>query len=60
MNFSDKTLVKKLLIVLVIKLAALVVLWGFFVRGQHVKVDSHSVATQFLVPAPTQAKGTQP
>jgi hypothetical protein len=60
MNFSDKTLVKKLVVVLVIKLVALVALWWFFVREQHVQVDSNSVTTQFLAPAPTQAKGTQP
>jgi len=60
MNFSDKTLVKKLIVVLVIKLTALVALWWFFVREQHVQVDSNSVTTQFLAPAPTQAKGTQP
>ena len=60
MNFSDKTLVKKLIFVLVIKLTALVALWWFFVREQHVQVDSNSVTTQFLAPAPTQAKGTQP
>jgi hypothetical protein len=60
MNLSDKTLVKKLVTVLVIKLVALVALWWFFVRDQHVPVDGNRVATQFLVPAPTKAKGTQP
>lgn len=60
MNLSDKTLVKKLATVLVIKLVALVALWWFFVRDQHVPVDGNRVTTQFLVPAPTKAKGTQP
>lgn len=60
MNLSDKTLVKKLTTVLVIKLVALVALWWFFVRDQHVPVDGNRVAIQFLVPAPTKAKGTQP
>ncbi|MDZ7920188.1 cytochrome oxidase putative small subunit CydP [Rhodoferax sp.] len=60
MNLSDKTLVKKLIIVLAIKLVALMGLWWLFVREQHVPVDSNSVSTQFLAPALTQAKGTQP
>jgi hypothetical protein len=60
MNLSDQTLVKKLAIVLVLKLAVLVALWWFFVRDQRVPVDSSSVASQFLTPDPTSAKESKP
>jgi hypothetical protein len=48
MNFQDKTLVKKLALVLVIKLAVLMALWWFFVREQHVVMSGDDVATQLL------------
>ncbi len=48
MNFQDKTLVKKLAVVLVVKLAVLMALWWFFVREQHVVVSGDDVATQLL------------
>lgn len=48
MNFQDKTLVKKLALVLVVKLAVLMALWWFFVREQHVVVSGDDVATQLL------------
>ncbi len=48
MNFQDKTLVKKLAVVLVIKLAVLMALWWFFVREQHVAVNGDAVASQLL------------
>jgi hypothetical protein len=48
MNFQDKTLVRKLAVVLVIKLAVLMALWWFFVREQHVVVSGDDVATQLL------------
>jgi hypothetical protein len=48
MNFQDKTLVKKLAVVLVIKLAVLMALWWFFVRDRHVVVNGDDVATQLL------------
>ena len=56
MNFSDKTLVKKLAVVLVLKLAVLVALWWVFVREQHVAVDENNVAAQFLTPVSTKAQ----
>lgn len=60
MNLPDKILLRKLTIVLVVKLAVLMALWWFFVREHRVSVDGNSVATQFLAPAPTGAKGTRP
>jgi hypothetical protein len=48
MNFQDKSLVRKLAVVLVIKLAVLMALWWFFVREQHVAVNGDDVATQLL------------
>ena len=48
MNFQDKTLAKKLALVLVVKLAVLMALWWFFVREQHVVVSGDDVATQLL------------
>ena len=51
-----KTLVRKLAIVLVLKLAVLVALWWGFVREQHISVDGASVAAQFLQSVP-QGKG---
>jgi hypothetical protein len=57
MRFSDQTLVKKLAIVLVFKLAILMALWWVFVRDARVPVDGNSVATQFLQPAaPTEER----
>ncbi|WP_296497153.1 cytochrome oxidase putative small subunit CydP [Rhodoferax sp.] len=53
----DKTLVRKLAVVLVIKLAVLVALWWGFVREQRVTVDTNSVAAQFLQSTPIPAKG---
>ena len=48
MTFQDKTLVRKLAVVLIIKLAVLMALWWFFVREQHVVVSGDDVATQLL------------
>lgn len=53
MNLADKTLVKKLVYVLVIKLILLIALWWFFIRDQKVMVDENSVANQFLSPVST-------
>ena len=53
MNLADKTLVKKLVYVLVIKLILLIALWWFFIRDQKVAVDENSVANQFLSPVST-------
>lgn len=57
MNFLNKTLVRKLAVVLVLKLIVLMALWWFFVREQQVKVDGNSVAAQFLQSAPHPAQG---
>ena len=48
----DKSLVRKLAVVLLIKLAVLAALWWFFVRDQRVAVNSEGVAAQFLQSAP--------
>lgn len=56
MNFQDRTLVRKLAVVLVIKLAVLMALWWFFVRDQRVSVDGEGVATQLLGPDKTNSK----
>ena len=60
MNFSDKTLVRKLAIVLVLKLTVLMALWWFFVRENRVTVDECSAATQFLTSTPDTTPRTQP
>lgn len=48
MTSQDKTLVKKLLIAVLIKLVVLVALWWGFVREQRVTVDTETAATQLL------------
>lgn len=48
MNPQDKTLVRKLAVVFVIKLAVLTALWWGFVRDQRVVVDDHGVAAQLM------------
>lgn len=48
MTPADKTLVKKLVIAVLIKLAVLVALWWGFVREQRVVVDAETAATQLL------------
>jgi hypothetical protein len=53
----NKTLAKKLAVVLVIKLAVLVALWWGFVREQRVTLDADSVAAQFLQSPGTPAQG---
>jgi hypothetical protein len=58
MHFSDKSLLRKLALVLVLKLAILLALWWVFVREQGVAVDGNSVAAQFLQPAAKTAEGT--
>jgi hypothetical protein len=54
----DKTLVRKLAVVLVIKLAVLTALWWSFVREQRVAVDGERVAAQFLQGVP-KAQGVK-
>jgi hypothetical protein len=48
----DRSLIRKLAMVLLIKLALLTALWWVFVREQRVMVNSESVAAQFLHRAP--------
>ena len=55
----DKTLTKKLAVVLALKLAVLLALWLGFVRDQRVTVDAERVAAQLLLTAPT-VKGLKP
>jgi hypothetical protein len=52
MNLPDRTLVRKLAVVLVIKLFVLVGLWWGFVREERVAVSPESAAAQMLGPAP--------
>jgi len=60
MNFSDKSLVRKLALVLVLKLAVLVALWWVFVRDQRVLVNAESVAAQYRAPVLATEKGSKP
>jgi len=53
----DKTLVRKLALVLLIKLAVLFLLWWGFVRVQQVQTDGDSVAAQFLHSSGIAAQG---
>lgn len=58
MGLQDQTLLRKLAVVLVIKLAVLTALWWGFVREQRVPVDTDSAAQQMLGsrPAPTSTE----
>jgi hypothetical protein len=56
----DKTLTKKLALVLLLKLALMLVLWWGFVREQRVTVDADKVAVQLLQGVPTLARGVKP
>ena len=58
MYFSDQTLLKKLALVLVLKLAILLAIWWVFVRQQSVAVDASGVAAQLLQPAVDSTQGT--
>ena len=60
MHFSDKSLVRKLAIVLVLKLTVLMALWWFFIRENRVAVDENSAATQLLTSTPDTTPRTQP
>ena len=57
MKPPDKTLMRKLALVLLIKLAVLFLLWWGFVRVQHVQTDGDSVAAQFLHSTRIPAQG---
>jgi len=48
MTPQDKTLVRKLVIAVLIKLVVLVALWWGFVREQRVTVDAETATTQLL------------
>jgi len=56
----EKTLTKKLAVVLVLKLVVLLALWWGFVREQRVTLDADRVAAQFLQPIATPAEGAKP
>lgn len=56
MNPLDRTLVRKLAIVLVIKLAVLVGLWWVFVREHRVAPQEVGVATQLLGSGNSESK----
>ena len=58
MNLSDQTLLRKLALVLVLKVAILLALWWVFVRQQHVAVDDNGVAAQLLHPPIALTQGT--
>ena len=60
MNFQDRSLVRKLATVLVIKLAVLTALWWFFVRDQRVPVDVDAAASQMLGANPAPASTSTP
>jgi len=58
MNLSDRTLLRNLVLVLVLKLAILLALWSVFFRHQHVAVDDVGVAVLLLQPASASTQGT--
>ncbi|WP_414707576.1 cytochrome oxidase putative small subunit CydP [Rhodoferax sp. UBA5149] len=60
MNPLDRTLIKKLALVLVLKLVILTVLYWVFVRGHQTNVDGDSVAAQFLHNALNSVNGVSP
>jgi hypothetical protein len=56
----DKTMARKLALLLLLKFALLLALWWGFVREQRVTVDSEKVATQLLQGGPTPVQGAEP
>jgi hypothetical protein len=58
MNITDKSLLRKLVWTLALKLALLLALWWVFVRGHGVSIDDGSVAAQLLHPALPAIQGT--
>lgn len=50
MNIQDRTLLRKLIWTVLIKLVALSVLWWLFVRDAQVAVDEDAAARQLLAP----------
>jgi hypothetical protein len=59
MNPMDRSLARKLALVLVLKLAVLLALWWGFIREQRVTVDANSVATQLLQRVQLPATGVK-
>jgi len=53
MPFHDRSLIRKLAVVLVVKLAVLTGLWWGFVREQRLPVDAQDVAAQLLGAPPS-------
>jgi len=51
MNIQDRTLLRKLIWTVLIKLVALSVLWWLFVHDAQVAVDEGAAARQLLAPA---------
>lgn len=60
MALSDKTLIKKLAVVLILKLSVLSVLWWVFVRDHRVALNANSVAEQFLMHSPSKTLESKP
>jgi len=56
----DKTLARKLALVLLLKLTLLLALWWGFVRDQRVTVDADKVEVQLLQGVPTSAQEVAP
>lgn len=52
MNLKDRSLVRKLAVVLVLKLVLLTGLWWGFVRDQRVAVNADAATTHLLGPHP--------
>ena len=50
MNLQDRTLLRKLVWAVLIKLVVLTVLWWFFVRDVRVVVDEEAAAHRLLAP----------
>lgn len=60
MQFHDRSLIRKLAVVLVVKVLVLTGLWWGFVREQRVPVDADTAAAQMLGPRPaTISKSVQ-
>lgn len=57
MNLSDRTLIKKLALVLVLKLVFLLTLWWWLFHDHGVQVDSGGVAAHLLHAAPFTTQG---
>ncbi|MDO6460851.1 hypothetical protein Q4485_09095 [Granulosicoccaceae sp. 1_MG-2023] len=54
---NDQTLARKLIAVVIIKIAVITLLWWLFIRGQHVEVVSDTVADHFGQPSSSNPQG---